>query len=53
MKMQLIVRFYANCTIVSLYYAIDFLLVLMINHCARLKVSLLYLIVQKVKLFIR
>ena len=36
-----------------LYYAIDFLLVLMINHCARLKVYLLYLIVQKVQLFIR
>ena len=28
------------------YYAIDFLSVLMINHCARLKVYLLYLIVQ-------
>ena len=29
------------------YYAIDFLLVLMINHCARLKVYLLSLIVQR------
>ena len=45
MKVQLIVRLYANCIIVCLihhwlsYYAIDFLLVLMINHCARLKVQ--------------
>ena len=44
MKVQLIVCLYANCIIVLSNYAIDFLLVLMINHCARLKVYLLSLI---------
>ena len=58
MKVQLIVRLYANCIIVCLKYAvvcskyaIDFLLVLMIDHYARLKVYLLSLIVQRCNCF--
>ena len=45
--MQIIIALlYVSNTPLS-YYAIDFILVLMIKHCARLKVYLLSLIVQR------
>ena len=47
MKVQLVVHLYANCIIVSLFvisYANDFLLMLMINRWARLKVSLVAIV---------
>ena len=37
----------SNTQLIVILYAIDCLLVLMINHCARLKVYLLSLIVQR------
>ena len=45
--MQIALLYVSNTPLIVILYATECLLVLMINHCARLKVYLLSLIVQR------
>ena len=49
--MQIALLYVSNTPLVVKVYVIDFLLVLMIDHCARLKVYLLSLIVRRCNCF--